>query len=172
MTSTLDQDTATALLDSAIANLRRDYPVHWTHIITAPEDLRTQRERHPVFAGSLDWHSCVHQTWLAVRLLRLHDGLPGAAKAHEVLDELLTPENCAVEADFFRGDFGAWWERPYGWAWLLTLDAELRTWPDGAKWAQALAPLAEVLRERWLTWINAASSLSAGMASTDRAAVE
>ncbi|TDP96052.1 DUF2891 family protein [Labedaea rhizosphaerae] len=156
VTSTLDPETAAALLDSAIANVQRDYPVHWTHVITSPEDLRTQRELHPVFAGSLDWHSCVHQTWLAVRLLRVNADLPGAAKAREVLDGLLTPENCAVEADFFRGGLGAWWERPYGWAWLLTLDAELRTWSGGAQWSAALAPLGAVVRDRWLNWITGA----------------
>jgi hypothetical protein len=156
VTSTLDPETAAALLDSAIANVQRDYPVHWTHVITSPEDLRTQRELHPVFAGSLDWHSCVHQTWLAIRLLRVNADLPGAAKAREVLDGLLTPENCAVEADFFRGGLGAWWERPYGWAWLLTLDAELRTWPGGATWSAALAPLGAVVRDRWLNWITGA----------------
>lgn len=156
MTSTLDPDTAATLLASAVANVQRDYPVHWTHHIASPDDLRTQRERHPVFAGSYDWHSCVHQTWLAVRLLRVHGDLSGAADAHEVLDGLLTPENCAVEADFFRSDEGARWERPYGWAWLLTLDAELRTWPEAAAWSAALAPVAAVLRDRWIAWITGA----------------
>ena len=156
MTSTLDQGTAAALLASAMANVQRDYPVHWTHLISAPEDLRPQRERHPVFAGSLDWHSCVHQTWLAVRMLRLHEGLAGAEEARAVLDGLLTPEKCAAEAEFFATDEGSRWERPYGWAWLLTLDAELRGWPGGAAWSAALRPLADVLRERWLAWITGA----------------
>src|SRR5438270_797840 len=35
---------------------------------------------------------------------------------------------CAREAEFFHTDQGAHWERPYGWAWLLLLDAELRVW--------------------------------------------
>jgi hypothetical protein len=53
-----------------------------------------------------------------------------------------------AEAKFFAGDEGRHWERPYGWAWLLTLDAELA----GTQWS--LGPLASVLRDRWLTWIR------------------
>jgi hypothetical protein len=156
VTSTLDRDTAAALLASAVANVQRDFPVFWFHMISSPADLVPHRQRHPVFAGSYDWHSCVHQTWLAVRLLRVHGDLPGADAARAALDELLTRENCLVEAEFFATEEGTRWQRPYGWAWLLTLDAELRNWPAAAGWSHAIAPLAQVLRGRWLDWITGA----------------
>jgi hypothetical protein len=144
----LDRDTANRLLVMAVANIQRDYPVHWTRHITSPDDLVPQRELHPVFAGSYDWHSCVHQTWLVARLLRLHPDLPAADEARAVLTKLITPENVATETRFFTTDMGRkHWERPYGWAWVFTLDAELR----GTPWS--VAPLAECLRELWLTWI-------------------
>ncbi|SDC48248.1 DUF2891 domain-containing protein [Actinokineospora iranica] len=149
-------DTAERLLATAVDNIRRDYPVHWMHSIDSPDDLVPQRVRHPVFAGSFDWHSCVHQTWLAVRLLRLFPDLDGAAAARAGLDELITPEAAEVEAEFFCGPEGAFWERPYGWAWLLLLDAELRAWPQGLRWARALRPLVKVVRGRWLTWLGMA----------------
>jgi hypothetical protein len=148
----LDDRTAGRLLATAIANIQRDHPVHWTHVISADDELVPQRVLHPVFAGSFDWHSCVHQTWLAVRLLRVRPELDAGASA--VLDAVLTPEGCAVEAEFFAGPSGRHWERPYGWAWLLLLDAELRTWQH--PWASALHPLAQVLRERWLEWVSVA----------------
>jgi len=154
MTSTpvtaLSAHDALALLRTAVDNVRRDYPVHWTHVVSGDGDLAPQRAVHPAFAGSFDWHSCVHQTWLIVRLRRLLPSLP--IDGGEALDELLTPENCQVEADFFASDRGRSWERPYGWAWLLTLDAELRL--ADFPWAAALRPLAEVLRRRWLAWIS------------------
>jgi Zn-dependent protease len=150
--TTLSAQNALALLRTAVDNVRRDHPVHWTHVISGDEELRPQRERHPAFAGSFDWHSCVHQTWLIVRLRRLLPSLP--LDGGEALDALLTPENCQVEADFFASDLGRHWERPYGWAWLLTLDAELRL--ADFRWASALRPLADVLRRRWLEWITAA----------------
>ncbi|AHH95370.1 DUF2891 domain-containing protein [Kutzneria albida] len=142
------------LLALAVANLQRDYPVHWTHVISSEAELVPQRVRHPVFAGSFDWHSCVHQTWLVTRLLRLYPQVEGAAQARAVLDRLITAEGCAVEAEFFAGDAGRHWERPYGWAWLFVLDAELRV--GELPWAEALRPLTAVLRRRWLDWIRAA----------------
>lgn len=157
VTTRLDDIAASALLDTAVANVQRDFPVHWTHFVNSTDELRPQRARHPVFAGSFDWHSCVHQTWLIVRLLRLRPDLASARDAHGVLDRLLTEEGCATEAAFFAGDDGRYWERPYGWAWLLLLDAELRTWPEGAEFAARLRPLAEVLRDRMLDWLRGAA---------------
>ncbi|HEY8374042.1 MAG TPA: DUF2891 domain-containing protein [Pseudonocardiaceae bacterium] len=164
--TTLDEPTIAGLLATAVANVRREYPVHWTHHIHSAEELVPQRVLHPVFAGSYDWHSCVHQTWLAVRLLRLYPRAEGAEIAVSTLDELVTAEGCAVEAEFFRSPAGAYWERPYGWAWLLLLDAELRHWvrhdPNhewsaaAARWQAALRPLAEVVRSRFLTWLPSA----------------
>ncbi len=156
VTQGLDVETADRLLATAVANIQRDYPVHWTHLVDAPGDLLPQRERHPVFAGSFDWHSCVHQTWLAVRVLRLFPGATGAGAARAALDRLITPDGAQVEAEFFSGPEGAYWERPYGWAWLLLLDAELRAWPAGAEWAAALRPLVKAVRGRWLTWLGLA----------------
>ncbi|KAA2256541.1 DUF2891 domain-containing protein [Solihabitans fulvus] len=158
----LDDGTAGRLLDTAVANVQRDYPVHWTHLIESDRDLVPQRVRHPVFAGSFDWHSCVHQTWLAVRLLRLRPAIAGASAARDVLDGLITPANCAVEAEFFASPAGRHWERPYGWCWLLMLDAELRGWAasvadaDAARWSAALRPLADAVRRRWLEWQSGA----------------
>lgn len=147
----VDDDTAERLLSTATANVLRDHPVHWTHVIDSDAGLVPQRVLHPVFAGSFDWHSCVHQTWLVVRLLRLRPSLAGADQARHALDSLITPEGCRTEADFFAGPMGGFWERPYGWAWLLALDAELRTW-GRSPWS--LEPLSRVIRDRFLEWVS------------------
>jgi hypothetical protein len=163
VTARLDDSDANRLLNTAVANVQRDYPVHWTHFVRSADDLVPQRTRHPVFAGSYDWHSCVHQTWLIVRLLRLRPELPDAVAAAAVLDRLVTVEGCETEAEFFRGPDGGLWERPYGWAWLLVLDAELRAWAAAdpsaraADWWKNLAPLVETLRSQWLGWLGAAA---------------
>lgn len=163
MTTRLDDSDANRLLATAVGNVQRDFPVHWTHFVHSVEELVPQRTRHPVFAGSYDWHSCVHQTWLIVRLLRLCPDLPGAAEATAVLDRLVTVEGCQTEAEFFRDPSGGHWERPYGWAWLLLLDAELRDWAvadptvRAADWAKNLSPVAEAVRARWLAWLAGAN---------------
>ena len=162
MTTRLDDSDANRLLTTAVANVQRDYPVHWTHFVHSDDDLVPQRTRHPVFAGSYDWHSCVHQTWLIVRLLRRRPDLPDATAAATVLHRLVTVDGCQTEAEYFRGPQGGHWERPYGWAWLLVLDAELRTWATAdptspaAGWAKNLSPLAEAIRERLLAWLTKA----------------
>ena len=152
-----DFDVA-ALLEQAVENVQRDYPIHWTQTIEGPDDLRPHRDLHPMFGGSFDWHSCVHQSWLIARLLRTRRGLAREKEAVAVLDGLLIPEHGRTEAAFFARPRNAGWERPYGWAWLLTLDAELRTWGDPAalRWAAALAPVTTVLRENWLRWAGGA----------------
>ncbi|HEX5401730.1 MAG TPA: DUF2891 domain-containing protein [Pseudonocardiaceae bacterium] len=163
MTTHLDDSDANRLLSTAVANVQRDYPVHWTHFVHSAEELVPQRTRHPVFAGCYDWHSCVHQTWLIVRLLRLRPDLPDAAVGAAVLDQLVTLDGAETEAEFFRSEAGAHWERPYGWAWLLVLDAELRAWAAAdpaaraVDWAKNLSPLVEVLRERTLAWLAKAA---------------
>jgi hypothetical protein len=157
VTTRLDDAAANTLLATAVANVQRDYPIHWTHWVNSPADLTTQRARHPVFAGSFDWHSCVHQTWLIVRLLRLRPDLPAAQEALTVLNRLITDDGCAVEAEFFAGEDGRYWERPYGWAWLSMLAAELRGWPAGAELAGRLTPLADVLRQHLLDWLAGAA---------------
>lgn len=152
MSTRLDDETANALLETAIANVRRDYPVHWTQLLTSADDLRPHRAVHPVFAGSYDWHSCVHQTWLIVRLLRLRPHLPAAAQARAALEALITEDGCATEAAFFASEHNQRWERPYGWAWLFVLVAELR----GGELAGRLTPLADVLRGLMISWLGRA----------------
>lgn len=162
MTTRLDDGDANRLLATAVANVQRDFPVHWTHFVHSTDELVPQRTLHPVFAGSYDWHSCVHQTWLIVRLLRLRPELPDAVPATATLNRLLTVEGCQAEAEFFGTPDGQHWERPYGWAWLLVLDAELRDWAasdpvaPATEWAKNLSPLAELLRGQWLTWLAGA----------------
>jgi hypothetical protein len=160
-------DPAVGGIDAAVAsryarqgldNVAREYPNHPAHLLTGPEDLVIPSTLHPIFFGSYDWHSSVHQHWLLVRLLRRFPSLAEAAEVRSWFDEHLTAEAAEVEADYLRQPARRSWERPYGWAWLLTLDAELRTWaadgaPDADRWVAGLTPLVEVVRGRCLDWL-------------------
>jgi len=146
---------ATEYIDVALANIVREYPHMPLFIATGPEAYRSHRELHPAFFGSFDWHSCVEMHWVVVRLLQRVPGLAIEDRARETLDALLTPEHLAREVVFFRDPNHRTLERPYGWGWLLTLWHEVATWEDAdaARWADAIAPLADVLMELLLAWI-------------------
>ncbi len=141
----------------AIENIGREYPNAPGHLLREAGDLRPPRQLHPAFFGSYDWHSCVHQHWLLVRLLRL--GLPGpeADAARATLSTTLTPPNLEVEAAYLRDR--PTFERTYGWAWLLALARELPRWPDDAAdaWRRALEPAVQAVRENWLAYLPLAT---------------
>jgi len=50
-------------------------------------------------------------------------------------------------------------ERPYGWGWALTLLHELTLWEaePATRWSEAMRPLANVVKESFLTWLPKAT---------------
>lgn len=151
MTS-LTPDLAAAFARAALANVTREYPRKLDHLLDAPHGDLTPRHVHPAFYGSYDWHSAVHMHWLLVRLVRTHPGMAEAADIVRVLDRHLAPGHIAVEQAYFDSPGRRTFERPYGWAWLLELQAEAlrlaNTLAQAQRWADSLAPLAQVLAGR------------------------
>jgi hypothetical protein len=146
---------AAEYVDVSLTNIVREYPVMPIFIATGPGPYPTHRETHPAFFGCFDWHSCVELHWVTVRLLKLFPGQVPGERARATLSELLTPENLTAEVRFFSNPSQRSIERPYGWGWLLTLQHELATWddPDGRRWADAVAPLADLLGENLIGWL-------------------
>jgi hypothetical protein len=104
-----------------------------------------------MFHGSFDWHSCVHGHWLLARILRLGPDLAECRTIRARFDRVFTPENAAGEIAYLQRPASAGFERPYGWAWLLKLAAELGV-ADGSlapRWAEALQPLAGLVADRF-----------------------
>ncbi|HYX65626.1 MAG TPA: DUF2891 domain-containing protein [Burkholderiales bacterium] len=151
----LTEELAERFARVALANVGRDYPRRIDHrLASAGEELRP-RIVHPAFYGAYDWHSAVHMHWTLVRVLRLYPVSRSAPAIAETLDEHLSPEALARELDYFRSPAGRTFERPYGWAWLLELQAEaLRA--QTARWSQALAPLATEIASRMTEYLRAA----------------
>jgi hypothetical protein len=144
--------SAAEYVETALTCATREYPVMPYFIATGPAPYPTHRELHPAFYGSFDWHSCVEMHWVAVRLLRLFPEETPGDRTRSTLNELLTEANLAKELEFISTQ--SWFERPYGWGWLLTLQYELVTWddPDAKRWAAAVAPLANHLADRMAGW--------------------
>ena len=146
-------EQAHAFAAAALANVTREYPRHVSHLLTGPGEIREQRELHPAFYGSYDWHSAVHMHWTLARVLRLHPGISVAGTIAERLDAHLSPNGIEAELRYFAGTLTI--ERPYGWAWLLELQAELARLGN-ARWSEALRPLAEELARRMAEFVSAA----------------
>jgi hypothetical protein len=140
---------------AALGHVAREYPGKLDHVLTGPADLVTPAALHPIFFGSFDWHSCVHAYWLLARLLRRCPDLAEAARIRDRFATSFTRDNVAVELAYLSRPFTGTFERPYGWAWLLKLAAELHVHPHGeaAHWSAALQPLAEAFARRFLDFL-------------------
>jgi hypothetical protein len=147
----LDRSTASHFANIALAHVRREYPNKLDHVLTGPGDVRSPSELHPVFYGSFDWHSNVHGYWLLATLVRMFTDLPEAGTIGALFDEQLTPSRLEGEVAYLAGAEHGGFERPYGWAWLLMLAAELgRHHTDqGRRWSEAIAPLARAFADRF-----------------------
>ena len=120
-----------------------EYPNKPMQVMVGDESALTPRQLHPVFYGCFDWHSAVHGHWLLVRLLKLHPGHLEAQNTRAALAAQFSAEELLAEAEYFDAKHNRSFERMYGWAWLLRLAVELRTFddPDAQAWAERLAPL-------------------------------
>ncbi len=139
----------------ALRCVRQEYPNKLDHVMNGAGEVKSPKALHPAFYGCFDWHSSVHGHWMLVKLLRGHPGMARAADIRAVLDENLSPERIALEVAYLGADNRRSFERTYGWAWLLKLSAELRSWDDPAarRWAEALRPLADELAGRFKAFL-------------------
>jgi hypothetical protein len=146
------EELAAAFAAAALANVTREFPRHVSHLLSAPGEELNQRQLHPAFYGSYDWHSAVHMHWTLARVLRL---FPAKKEIAALLDRHLAPPALAAELRYFESRAGWTFERPYGWAWLLELQAELLRLGN-ARWAGAVDPLAKELAQRMAAFVKGA----------------
>ena len=134
----------------ALGHITREFPNKLDHVLNGSDDAYTPQELHPIFYGSFDWHSCVHSYWMLARLRRLFPEMTQAGDIARLFDDAFIPEKIAAELAYLSRPLNAGFERPYGWAWLLMLAAELRR--DGP-WSVALRPLEEVFVARFTAFL-------------------
>src|SRR5690348_3212578 len=140
---TMSAELAERFADIALGHVGREYPAKLDQVLTGDGDLTSPRALHPIFYGSFDWHSCVHSHWLLARVLRRWPGVASAPAIRAWLDGAFTEAKVAGELAFLARPSAAGFERPYGWAWLVMLQAELEAHEtdDGRRWAATLRPL-------------------------------
>jgi hypothetical protein len=158
----LESALASAFARVAVANVTRPYPHKFDHLIVdgAEPAGGDHVALHPVFHGSYDWHSAVHMHWLLARVLRMHPELPEATEIARLFDDRLATGPLERERAYLSSPAGETFERPYGWAWLLELRAELeRLRPHdtrAGRWADAVDPLAGDLAGRCAAFVRSA----------------
>jgi len=146
----LDRRQAEPIARMILDRIREEYPHHHGHVVESAADLGTPRAIHPAFYGCFDWHSAVHSHWALARILHRVPEVESAEEIQGVLDSHLTPGNITAEIEVFSRSINRHYERPYGWAWLLTLHGELLSSPreEARAWSEAVAPLAELFERR------------------------
>jgi hypothetical protein len=155
-TERLTPEIASKFARIALGHVRREYPNKLDHVLEGDADARGPRDLHPIFFGSFDWHSCVHGYWLLASLLRLEPGISEAAAIEALLDEAITAGTVAGELAYLQRPSSRGFERPYGWAWLLKLQAELMA-HEGRPWAGLMRPLAEAFADRFRAFLPKAA---------------
>ncbi|MET0746910.1 MAG: DUF2891 domain-containing protein [Rhizobium sp.] len=156
MTTDLTPELAARFARIALGHVEREYPNAPDHVLAGDADARTPRQLHPIFYGSLDWHSCVHSHWMLARLLRRHPQLDSAAEIRALFDRQFVAEKVAAECAYLQAPDALGFKRPYGWGWLLKLAAELAGLEDG-RWSRALAPLADIFARRFSDFLPLAT---------------
>lgn len=147
----LARHTASRFARIALGHLTREYPNKLDHVMGGADDVRSPRVLHPIFYGSFDWHSCVHGFWLLATLLRLRPEMAEADQIIALFDDAFTDDKVAVETAYLARPESRGFERPYGWAWSLMLQAELLR--HDRPWARTHAPLAAAFADRFRAFL-------------------
>ncbi len=124
----------------------------WTY--GAKPDIPDGYDKNRAFYSCYDWHSSVNSLWTMIVLSESFPKLPLVPLMHEKLKGHLGKSNLDGELAFFKDakDF----EKPYGYAWLLKLHAEVSRFnhPDVKEMAANLLPLTEFFSTKLISYFN------------------
>ena len=148
----LDAALAARMAGIALGHVTREYPHKLDHVMAGDADARRPSDLHPMFYGSFDWHSCVHGWWLLMRLLHLFPDHARAGETRALAAHTFTPSKVAAERAYLARPLSRGFERPYGWAWLLKLHAEMAS--SDSPLAPVLEPFAQDFGQHWRAMLN------------------
>lgn len=151
----LTSQEAQRLASLPLKCLQKEYPNKLNQTLADSTELAGPRKLHPAFYGCFDWHSSVHGHWMLIRLLKMFPEIEQAETIRLKLAENITPENIAIEVEYFNRPHEKSWERTYGWAWLLKLAEELHTWDDplARKLESNLEPLTNTIVQLYFDFL-------------------
>lgn len=120
--------------------------------------IAEEYDKHRAFYGCLDWHSAVNSTWMMVSLIKSDPTIAVAPGIRNELEYRLQKPNIDGEIAYFTHlqALGADFEKPYGYAWLIKLYGELKTWndPEGQRSAAVLEPLYTWMSQQLIAYLH------------------
>lgn len=151
----LDYATATKFAELPLECIETEYPYKLGQVISGDEDLRSPSDLHPIFYGCFDWHSSVHGHWLLAKVISKFPDTELSKKAIELFNKQFTSEKVAKELAYFDPKLNKSFERTYGWAWILKLQAELVKLKEDEKykWSETLKPLTDFIVEGYMEFL-------------------
>jgi hypothetical protein len=115
-------------------------------------------DQHRSFFGCLDWHSAVNSAWMMVSLIKSDPTITVGPEIRNELRSHIQKTNVDGELNYYTHlhGLGADFEKPYGYAWLLKLYGELKSWndPDGQRAAATLEPLATWMSQQFVLYLH------------------
>jgi hypothetical protein len=143
----LNLETAERLSTLPFDCIEVEYPNKLNQVLTDSTHLARPTELHPVFYGCFDWHSAVHGHWLLAKAMNSFPDSELAMRVVTLFDKQFTVPNVQKELIYFQPKLNNSFERTYGWAWILKLQAELKKSPYDAdrKWSFSLQSLIDFI---------------------------
>lgn len=153
----LTQSIAYDMSQLPLKCIHNEYPNKTSHLADSDTNaILKPHELHPSFYGCLDWHSSVHGHWMLAKVAKSYPDIANYDTIMRALVSAFQTAKIATETEYF-GKYTAsnTYERTYGWAWLLKLDNELRTWnnPLAQQWYQSLQPLTQKIVALWKAYL-------------------
>jgi len=141
----LDYETMKKFAALPLHCIETEYPYKLGQVLSSDEDLQSPQDLHPIFYGCFDWHSSVHGHWLLAKTIRKFPNTELSNKAIALFDKQFTKEKVAQELAYFEPKLNKSFERTYGWAWILKLQAELTLLKEDEAhgWSKNLKPLTD-----------------------------
>jgi len=151
----LNLNQANSLVELPLGCLQTEYPNKLGQTLESANAMDEPHVLHPAFYGCFDWHSSVHAHWSLVSLLKQFPDLEKNQEIREKLKSSLSAENIQGEVAYFNRKESTSYERTYGWAWLLKLSQELKSWQDplGQELAANLEPLSNLITNRFIEFL-------------------
>ncbi len=152
----LDLEAANKIIELPLKCVTNPLPYKSGHILAKESDLAMPIVHHPIFYGCFDWHSAVHGHWSMIYLLKTFPELAKGTEVRSIMNQHFTKENIEQEIAYFSlNRYTKSFERTYGWAWLLVLAEELKSWddPDAQTWFKILQPLTKLISEKYIAYL-------------------